>query len=184
MERLIPHLRSHFDALQDRLCCFAKHGVQTEGWFKGELLVFLETLAQQNIVKSFDREVRRASTLIDLALQFERQNWIELKHWLIGIQKGTAYGPSFYFRDSSSVGIVRDARKLLSCPEGDGRWLLILTAANPGSDHWETGVCGFNEKFHPIRLKAHTDPTQFPPSYFLGLLSVDLCADKPELHSD
>jgi hypothetical protein len=176
MERLIPHLRTHFDALQDRLLCFTKHGVQTEGWFKGELLVLLETLVQKKVVESFDREVRQTGALIDLLVVSDRRHWVELKHWLIGTQKGTAYGPSFYFRDSSSVGIVRDARKLLSCPAEDQHWLLILAAANPGVELWRKGIQGFNEKFYPIRLETRTDPAEFPSSDFLGLLHIDQCA--------
>jgi len=177
MERLVPHLRDHFDPLQDRLLCFAKYGVQTEGWFKGEMLFFLDKLVERGIVTTFDREVRRETVLVDLQVRLNQLHWLELKHWLIGKQKGTTYGASFYFRDRSSVGIIRDVSKLLACPAGDPRWLLILASANPGVEAWRRGVEGFNDKFKPIRVTSHTDPGEFPTSYFLGLLSVDSLPD-------
>jgi len=180
MESLVPHLRAHFDSLQDRMLCFTTQGVQIEGWFKGETLFLLEQLAKQRVVESFDREVPYLGKRIDLCVVSEQRNWIELKHWLVGRQKGTLWGPSNYFRDASSVGIVGDVRKLHSCPVKDCRWLLILAAANPGVDLWEKGVEGFNDKFNPLRVKSHTDPAQFPSSYFLGLLSVQQLTDSIE----
>jgi len=33
----LPLLRQHFDRIQDRFASFARHGVQAEGWFKGEM---------------------------------------------------------------------------------------------------------------------------------------------------
>jgi hypothetical protein len=172
MNQLVPHLRLHFDVLEDRLLCFAMQGIQTEGWFKGEMLVLLERLAQQQVIHSFDREVSHLRGRIDFRVDSTQRNWVELKHWLIGKQKGTSYAPSFYFRDPTSVGIVADVRKLATCPHGDPRWLLILMSANPGVDGWKRGIEGFNEKFHPFRIQSYTDPSQFPPSYFLGLLDV------------
>jgi hypothetical protein len=174
MKSLLPHLRDHFDALENHMLCFTTQGVQIEGWFKGELLVLLQRLIKEQVVQSFDREVQHLGAKIDLRIESKQRNWVELKHWLIGRQKGTSYGPSDYFRDSSSVGIIGDVRKLRSCPVGDQRWLLILASANPGSDKWQNGITGFNEKFHPFRIQSHTDPSQFPASYFLGLLEVEI----------
>lgn len=184
MKQLLPYLREHFDSLQDRMTCFAKYGVQTEGWFKGETLLVLDTLVRRGVITSFDREVRRETVLIDLQIQTNQLHWLELKHWLIGKQRGTTYGPSFYFRDRSSVGITRDVSKLLACPADDPRWLLILASANPGAQAWRSGIDGFNDKFSPIYVAPHTDPADFPSSYFLGLLSINSstsAGDEPPL---
>lgn len=162
--------------------CFAKHGVQVEGWLKGELLLIFDALVQRQIIQTFDREVPCSRARIDMGVQMEQMHWIELKHWLVGKQKGTVYAPSSYFRDASSVGIIGDVRKLLSCPAGDPRWLLILASENPGVEAWRRGIEGFNDKFNPICVTPHTDPAEFPSSYFLGLLSIDslpIVADKP-----
>ena len=174
MKRLLPYLRSHFDALESRMVCFCEQGVQLEGWFKGELLFLLRQLAKDQIVRSFDREVPYFGKKIDLQIESERRNWVELKYWLIGRQKQSSWGPSNYFRDTSSVGIVGDVRKLLTCPAGDERWLLVLMSANPGCEKWQQGIAGFNERFQPFRIQSHTDPSQFPASYFLGLLEVEM----------
>ncbi len=54
------HFKRHFDPLQNRMESFVRHGVQTEGWFRGELLVALDSLVRNGRVKSFDRR-RQAS---------------------------------------------------------------------------------------------------------------------------
>lgn len=172
MQHLLEHLRAQFDPLDDRMRSFARHGVQLEGWFKGELLVALDSLKAAGVIKKFDREVKRPEGRIDLVIDSPGLHWVELKHWLIGSQRGTTYGPGFYFGDPSSVGIVKDVDKLLRIPPQVGRWLLLLLTANPGRAAWNSGLAAFNNKFAPRHLDSCTDPSEFPSSYFLGLLRV------------
>jgi hypothetical protein len=175
MEQLMDSLAAHFGALQDRMACFTRHGVQTEGWFKGEMLLVLDGAQQRGLIAGFDREVLTGRKRIDLRVDGVGGGhwWVELKHWLIGRQKGTSYGPGFYFGDRSSVGILPDVDKLLGLRgSGEGR-LLILAAANPGPRAWGDGIRLFNEKFAPRRLRALSAPTDFPGTYFLGLLAVE-----------
>ena len=75
--------------MDDALRCFCDRGVQVEGWFKGEMLAFLERERAD-----FDREVKigpdRKKIDFQVTLLSEPAR-IELKHWLIGNQKGMSY---------------------------------------------------------------------------------------------
>ena len=48
MVSLLPILRQHLDTLEERFMSFAQHGVQTEGWLKGEMLMLLDRLRTHN----------------------------------------------------------------------------------------------------------------------------------------
>lgn len=157
--------------------CFCAYGVQLEGWLKGEFLVFLDELKTTKEIVNFDREVssgsgrRKVDFCIEISTGVSSELiWVEIKHWLIGYQKGYKYNSLFYFGDPSSVGIKPDVEKLLEIERGS-KFLLILATANPG-DEWLTGVSRFNGKFSPLSLAPLTMPEEFPTSYFPGLLEV------------
>jgi hypothetical protein len=170
---LLPRVKAHFNTTQSRLACFCELGFQTEGWFKGELLYLFSQLHRQGVIQELDREVNVEGKKVDIRLRVNNEDhWIELKHWLIGKQKGTTYNPSFYFGDRTSVGITGDVNKLASLT--GHRWLLLLLTANPGMNAWEAGVEKFNIRFAPIRLESRTQPQMFPSTYFLGLLDPGL----------
>jgi hypothetical protein len=160
------------------LVCFCDQGVQLEGWLKGELLYFLTQEKADGRISSFDREARfdgnrgRVDIRIDVETNEVATNaWVELKHWLIGYQRGTRWGARDYFGDASSVGIKPDAQKLIAISSGK-RYILVMTTSNPGTDHWSAGVELFNQKFHPLRVETMANPEDFPHYYFLGLLKV------------
>ena len=144
-----------------------------EGWLKGELLTILDKLFQEGEIDGFDREVRIERRRVDLTVDLNGyKHWIELKHWLNGYQKGTFYGPSFYFGDPTSVGITKDVNKLMEIGSRGYRWILILLASNPGVEEWEKGIRKFNNKFEPIKLVNRSNPNNYPDEFFLGLLEV------------
>lgn len=175
MIEIMARLKDHFDGLNDRHACFAALGFQSEGWFKGEVLTLLSWLRAEGAVQHFDREIAVEGKRIDVMIHLDGvRHWIELKHWLIGKQKGYTYNPLFYFADRSSVGIVPDVDKLRrpSLSQADRRWLLLLLTANPGMVPWEMGVTKFNDEFAPRYLASRTRPDEYPGTYFLGLLEV------------
>lgn len=154
---------------------FYKYGVQVEGWLKGEFLSFLDDERASGRIHDFDREVRlETGSKVDFRVRSSVDrvdDWIELKHWLIGRQKGTTYKSGFYFRDPSSVGINPDVQKLHRTPLG-AKFVLVLTTANPGLRDWTDGVNDFNLKFFPSRINSLTRPDDFPACFYLGLLHV------------
>lgn len=173
MIELLPAMKQYFDRMQNRFSCFCHLGFQSEGWFKGELLTFFSELQQGAVIQELNREVTVGTNRVDIRIRLnETYHWIELKHWLIGKQKGTHYNPGFYFGDPTSVGITKDIDKL--CTLMGCRWMLILLTANPGRDEWLSGVEKFNRKFAPRQLESRTQPDRFPSAYFLGLLDCSL----------
>jgi len=176
---LVMRFKQVFDAHESHLKSFCNHGVQLEGWLKGEFLSFLDQQKAQGVIASFDREEKVSSDKrkkVDFKIRLmtgtgTKYVWIELKHWLIGYQKGVMYDASFYFSDPTSVGISQDAKKLTKVP-GEGRYILILATANPGEDKWQKGVAKFNEKFAPTNIQTLIQPKGFPDHYCIGLMKV------------
>lgn len=178
LKDLIVRFRGISDSQEQRLRCFHRYEVQVEGWLKGELLYFLHEEKGAGRIMHFDREVSVGPTRkkVDLKIEIPTDSgtleaWIELKHWLIGPQKGTHYNAQFYFRESGSVGIKPDAEKLSRITNGS-KLLLILATKNPGVDDWSAGVSEFNSKFSPLHLKSLTSPSDYPDYYYLGFLEV------------
>lgn len=178
LKELIVRFKEILDSKEEILRCFCKYGVQLEGWLKGELLYFLDKEKSVGRIAHFDREVLMGigKKRVDIKLKMSTSSgaleaWIELKHWLIGHQKGTPYNAQFYFGDPSSVGIKPDAEKLSEI-SNSSKFLLILTTANPSVNDWSIGVNKFNKKFSPLHLRNLTDPADFPSFYYLGLLEV------------
>jgi len=177
---LVSNFRNVMEAHNEHLKCFCAYGVQLEGWLKGELMHFLDQQKSMTNIVDFDREepAGKGRKKVDFRLEFPgeagtRYTWLEIKHWLIGYQKGCKYDALFYFSDPSSVGIAPDIKKLATIQD-DHKYLLVLATANPGEIEWLTGVDRFNHKFAPPSLKPVTNPKGFPNYYFLGLLKVDV----------
>jgi hypothetical protein len=174
---IADNFKTVLDSHQHHLKSFCAYGIQAEGWFKGELLTFLDSWKARREIANFDREVnlaidqrKKVDFRIDLSIGGQTiPLWIELKHWLIGRQKGVRYNAAFYFADPTSIGISHDVKKLADISDG-GRYLFILSTANPGHDAWEQGLLKFNQKFAPLSLKNVHQEIQYPESYFLGIV--------------
>ncbi|MBX3385224.1 MAG: hypothetical protein KF768_01490 [Phycisphaeraceae bacterium] len=169
---LIPHIREHFATLADRLRTFDYYEFQAEGWFKGELIHLLHRDANMLGIERVDREVRVDGGRVDVAVHMAdgRTAWIELKHWRIGKQRGTLWTFASTVQDPGAFGLIKDVSKLTNTPcRGSGFALLLLTAS-PGRSDWDLGVEILNRKLGPNRVEAMTDPADFPPTYFLGVL--------------
>lgn len=171
-------LKEYLDTKKEILSCFCDYGVQLEGWFKGELLFFFNNLKNSKVIYDFDREVKSpvANNKIDFKLELKINNrieivWLELKHWLIGYQKGYKYNTQFYFGDPTSVGIKPDIEKL-KIIKSDNKYVLISMTANPGRNGWYNGVQKFTKKFSNLEIESLTDPAEYEDFYFLGLLKV------------
>ena len=175
MIELVNRFQEVLDARRGILECFCSYGVQLEGWLKGELLYFLDAEKAEGRLYDFDREVSfgQGRRKIDIKITGENgiATWMELKHWLIGYQKGQKYDAGFYFRDPTSVGIKPDVEKL-NLTAGN-KFVLTLATANPGTKDWFGGVDAFNRKFSPLRISPVTDLADFQAEYFLGLLVAE-----------
>ncbi len=171
---LIPHIRAHFDSLADRLATFDRHEFQVEGWFKGELIHLLNRDSAMLGIARVDREVKVNGGKVDVAafLADGRTVWIELKHWRIGLQRGTKWTFTGTVRDPSAFGLVKDVSKLASARCRGSGFALVLCTANPGREDWNQGLIHLNAKLAPSRVEAMSDPADYPASHFLGVLRV------------
>lgn len=173
MIRLLPHIKSHFESLDSHLSCFHDLEVQVEGWFKGELLFLLARLKREGLLQDFKREIKIDHGRVDLSITIEdAPHWVELKHWLCGVQRGVRLNPIFYFGDRTSVGILPDVNKLLLLHRRGQKWILILATKNPGVHDWNKGLETFHRKFRNRHLWSQSEPNDFSPTYFLGLLKI------------
>lgn len=175
---IVLELKNHFDGKKEIMGCFCNQGVQLEGWLKGELLYLFSNFKKSGDLSDFDREVKSpiSNQKIDFRIEFQKGNgniifWLEIKHWLIGYQKGYKYNANFYFGDPTSVGIKPDVEKL-SVIKSDNKYMLILTTANPGREDWLNGIQKFSNKFSNFKIESLTDPNEFEDFYFLGLLKI------------
>jgi hypothetical protein len=180
MINLVDRFKEHLQARGDALRCFCERGVQVEGWFKGEMIAFLD-----NERADFDREVEcgQGRKKIDFQVTPASQPArIELKHWLIGSQRGTSYDACWYFRQGRnakgkalSTGIQADFDKL-SAIEGE-RYILIAMTRKPSPCDWQQGVHLFNVRARAndsrTRINSVTDVDQYPDYFFLGLLRLE-----------
>ena len=176
MKDLVSRLKKYLEKRSEQqLRCFHKYESQVEGWFKGELLYFLEQEKLAGRLRNFERErkvyVDEKRKQVDVVLQFDKPDssrvWVELKHW-IGYQNNTCFSPSWYFRYTASPEVER----LLMIPEDGDKFMLVPFTPNPGSEAWKAGVDKFNTKFSTLFVRSLTNPGDYPEYFFLGLLHV------------
>ncbi len=145
MDTIIEKLIEHFNTLNNRMTLFSELQFQCEGWFKAEILFKLRELKTNNVIISFDREVRSFNNKkIDFTIN--DNIYIELKHWLIGQQRNYTLNTNFYFTDPTSVGISKDVSKLLSITSND-KWMFIFMTGKCNGNDWANGITRFNSKF-------------------------------------
>ncbi len=177
MKDLVSKLAEYLRRSEQQLRCFHTCESQVEGWFKGELLCFLdqEKLAfkREKLVDVGGRRRRR----IDIWLQFDNSgssiSWVELKHWHIGYQNGNPYGCDWYFKTAKHSSCVKpDVEKLLRISEDGDKFMLVLLTKKPSSEEWNSGVEKFNTKFSQLFVRSLTNPSDYPDFFFLGLLHV------------
>jgi len=175
---VIGRFRSILSEHELHMKLFDHCAVQVEGWLKGELLPFFEAEKAYGILLNYWPESSpkfrtiQGRKRIDYELQLfdSTKVWIELKHFQIGHQKGELWKAQNYFIDKN-IGIYNDVVKLQDVVEGD-KYIFILATKNPGMDDWSRGLHKFNEKFSHLYIQSHTAPSNFPATYFLGLLKV------------
>ena len=167
MKKLLAEINDHFRMLESRLQCFSSNEVQVEAWFKGEMLFLLEQLKGKKFIKDFKAEVpAMGRKKIDIWINFQAgQNWVELKHWLIGTQKGNRWRAVDYVYD-----LENKFKKFDAVDAGSHGYVLVLCTENPGEEAWDMAIQKFNANCKPMRLVPCSSVFNYPKSYFLGLL--------------
>ena len=186
LKALVSRFAEYLRRSEQKLRCFHKYESQVEGWFKGELIYFLDQEKLEGRLPNFEREKKlyihvgdkRKRMQIDFVLHFaetdrSRDSWVELKHW-IGTQNNTNFSPSQYFRVPSkrSDSCAQCVERLLAIPEDGDKFMLVPFTPKPGSKDWNAGVRDFNTMFAPLAVRSLTNPDDYPDYFFLGLLRV------------
>ena len=171
MENLLFKLKDNFDKYERIYSTFTKYEFQTEGWFKAELITILDEMKNKNIIVDFDREIRLNNNLIDILINTKNgnANYVELKHCLIGNQKGEKWTFKKHITDNP---IMKDIEKLNKYEIIKNPWLFLLLTENPGKEDWDAGISNYNSKIPERKIEAFSNPDDFPQSYFLGLLKI------------
>lgn len=178
---LVGRLRQHMARRPEPLRAFRRHGAQVEGWFKGEMLCFLDGEREAGRVTAFEREAiapgPRSRRRIDYRVAFRSNGgvvtaWLELDHWLIGRHKQQTYEARPRLQDAGASGVRHAVERLLEVRGGD-KFLLVLMTGNPGEADWTAGIGKFNEKFRPLDIDPLTRTADYPDDFFLGLLKAN-----------
>ncbi len=175
MKTLVSRFAEYLKKSERQLGCFHKYQSQVEGWFKGELLCFLDREKRTGRLFDFGRERQDHGGYngmkVDIMLKFDNMppSWVELKHW-IGYQNETPYNPSSYFMTTTCVKPV--VERLLTIPENSDKFMLVPFTPNPGSKGWNSGIEAFNTRFTSLSVRSLTNPDDYPEYFFLGLLHV------------
>lgn len=177
MKALVSRFAEYLRRSERQLQCFHQYESQVEGWFKGELICFLDREKLEGRLHNFEPEKSgddESRKRTDIVLQFDKSSpisWVELKH-CIGYYKNRRCDSSSYFRVDNYSCIKRDVEKLLTRPEDDDKFMLVPFTPNPGSEDWSSGVDAFNNKFSSLSVHSLTNPGDYPDYFFLGLLHV------------
>lgn len=178
MRKLVSRFAEHLRRSERQLQCFHQYESQVEGWFKGELICFLDQEKLEDRLHGFERERQvyyneTQYMKIDIALQFDNRptSWVELKH-CIGYYDNRCYDSRSYFSLDNDSCIKRDVEKLLVIPKDGDKFILVPFTPNPGSEDWRSGVDAFNTNFSPLSVRSLTNPDDYPDYFFLGLLHV------------
>ena len=115
-------IHKYFDSKNDNLKIFSEQDVRVEGWFKGELLVFLSKRGirferEKNLI---NQDGKRNN--IDFKI---RDGVIELKSLCVSKSKRTPRDLKFYFREDN-VGIYKDFKKLEKIKENYNKYVLAF----------------------------------------------------------
>ena len=177
MRTLVSRFAEYLRRSEQQLQSFHTYESQVEGWFKGELLCFLDREKRTDRLHNFEREKSgddESHKRTDIVLQFDKSSpisWVELKH-CIGYYNNRRYDSSSYFKFDNNSCIKRDVEKLLTRPIDDDKFMLVPFTPNPGSEDWRAGVDLFNTNFSPLSVRPLTNPDNYPKYFFLGLLRV------------
>ena len=146
------NIKSFYEKLingkKEYLKLFSRLQIQIEGWFRGELMNYLDgpdhnmTTENREVLLN-DKERKKA----DLKVEFDKKPyWIELKHLLVenqkgnkksdGKQKGNNFSLNFYFYSGTYVtnDIEKLENELKSSQETSYKYVLAFVSTNYPED--------------------------------------------------
>jgi len=176
MKTLVSRFGEYLRRSEQQLRCFHRCQSQVEGWFKGELLNFLDREKREVRLHDFGREESVNGGRIDIKLIFDESSppsWVELKHWIRTQNNTDWYHNNWYFKTANHSSCVKPVveNMLNICGDGD-KFMLVLCTDKPDLRDWTNGVEAFNNNGVNGHVESLTIPTDYPDYFFLGLLHV------------
>lgn len=132
---------------------FSQADSRLDGWFKGEMLVLLETLRAQGMIQSCEGQINVPTPIgsnqrrqIDFRVRVGSRFYLcELKAMCTSQAAGPPRDPYFYLRDDD-VSMIKDLKKLPQLPFSDSLWPLAFVYPGPKLDEWDAAL----EKIHGL----------------------------------
>ena len=132
------------DGKKEYLKLFSRLQIQIEGWFRGELMNYLDgpdhNMTTENREVLLNDEGRKKA---DLKVEFHKKSyWVELKHLLVGYQKGNKkpedkqggnnFSLNFYFYSDTYItnDIEKLKNELKSSQETAYKYILAFVSTN------------------------------------------------------
>ncbi len=172
---LVAELRLVLQAHTEHMVAFREVEKNLEDWFKGEMIVVLRrmkaagTLTDYRVEPYTDAESKRRYDFV--VPEPPRAHAIENKTWLIGTQKDQVWDAHRYLFGETGKAHRLEMDKLLEW-EGGERFLLWFCYANPGQEAWDATLDAFEGKFAAYRFDRLSQPRDYPPEFFIGLLRL------------
>jgi hypothetical protein len=166
---VFDEFRNHLKGKQKQMSCFYKYEFQNEGWLKGEFIFLLDKMKADGRILDFEREsIAIGRKKIDLTVDLgDGRHFIELKHWLIGKQKNQVWGPNSYFSE-----LENELYKFKAIKAGEKGWICALCTKNPDAEKFNSAMERFNGENSPCKLYAEDSPTDYPETYYFGVINV------------
>jgi hypothetical protein len=148
-----------------RVRVMAKAGVQTEGWWKAELMLLLEALRQRGKITGWDREVPTGEgrQRLDFLIQLRDEVLaLEIKTALCGEQRDVDWRLPAYVGTGADGWILSDLRKVnaykLAQPVMPRGLLAVFAYPAPPSEDWDTLIVKLMQKAPQLAISvAHRD---------------------------
>lgn len=171
-DELFAEIDRHFLAPESlrRAELFARHGrASAEGWFKGELMLLLETLVGDRHIDGWRADVpisednrQRCDFRI---VTGGKALWLEVKTL---VQPGQVADSGVMARGG---GFADDLVKLMRVPDGD-KGLLLFVAPRPEPAQWVELLASYARRIAPLGFRELSEIGSYPSALYVCKLEV------------
>jgi hypothetical protein len=158
------------DALR-RAEVYARHGWGVaEGWYKGEMMVLLESLAKEGGIESWRADVpitedKRQRCDFRIVAGGEPL-WLEVKTLVQPAQAGTEFGGL-----GKGGAFADDLVKLMRVRDGD-RGVLLFIVPRPEPGQWAELLASYSRRIAPLGFEELTSVADYPEALYVCKLAL------------
>lgn len=193
LEKLLTEgFRKELDQKKDILGIFPKYGFGSEGWYKTELIHFLDNTDElgYELYQEVRVPLNEKKCIVDIVLVPNTSDpsqlvFIELKHWGANefMQRTKTFQnrqveigneSKWTVRKCLSASKISGLQRMVDLKQELGEaevYLSILFTEKPSEHEWNKGLQYLEEKF-PGHFLPLTNPSTYPEEYFIALLKL------------